>query len=254
MTTKKSGTAPVEDQEYDFSGDAGAGLENVTQADLGIPFIDIIQSGSKQRKKDNALYIKGAEEGDIFISAPGQIVGNPINPLHFTVAYFRSAWVEWKGNRGGFVKSHDTAGVLTQTTKGGQNGNENVLPNGNVIVETKYFCGFAEVDGRPRPGIIALKSTQLKKAKHWLSLLKAQRGKTADGTEYEMPAFASRFALTTALEKHEKGEAYGWVIAPAGRNKDMALIGAAKSMIAENKLMLVAHNEPNDGVDASSVM
>lgn len=242
---KKNEQATAE-QDYDFSGDAGAGLENVTQSDMGIPFIDIIQSMSPHRKKGSAKYIDGAEEGDIFISSPGQIVGNSVDPLYFTVAYFRSAWVEWKANRGGFVKAHDTAGILAQTTRGGKNMREDVLPNGNTIQETKYFCGYAEIDGKIRPGIIAMKSTQLKKSKLWLSLLTTQSGKRPDGTEYTLPAFASRFALTTAVEKFNEGEAYGWVITPAGRNKDTVLIGKAREMIRENKLMLVAHTEPGD--------
>jgi len=46
--------------------EAGAGLENFTTDDMQIPFIRILQALSPQLNKQDSMYIKGAEQGDIF--------------------------------------------------------------------------------------------------------------------------------------------------------------------------------------------
>ena len=45
---------------------AGKGLQNISNDDITIPRLAIIQSGSPQRKKKDEKYIDGADEGMIF--------------------------------------------------------------------------------------------------------------------------------------------------------------------------------------------
>ena len=45
---------------------AGKGLQNISNDDVTIPRLAIIQSGSPQRKKKDEKYIDGADEGMIF--------------------------------------------------------------------------------------------------------------------------------------------------------------------------------------------
>ena len=56
-----------------LEADAGVGLENITTEDMQIPFIRIIQALSPQLQKDDPLYIKGAEQGDIFNTVTHQV-------------------------------------------------------------------------------------------------------------------------------------------------------------------------------------
>jgi hypothetical protein len=58
---------------------AGKGLQNVTNDDITIPRLAIVQSGSPQRKKKDEKYIEGAEEGMIFNTVTNTVYGNTIN-------------------------------------------------------------------------------------------------------------------------------------------------------------------------------
>ena len=41
-----------------FEADAGAGSQNITQEDLALPFLKLLQSGSDETKKKHAKYSK----------------------------------------------------------------------------------------------------------------------------------------------------------------------------------------------------
>lgn len=57
---------------------AGRGLENVTNDDITIPRLAIVQAGSPQRKKKDEKYIEGAEEGNIFNTVTNQLFSDSI--------------------------------------------------------------------------------------------------------------------------------------------------------------------------------
>ena len=52
---------------------AGKGLQNVSNDDITIPRLAIIQSGSPQRKKKDEKYIEGAEDGMIFNTVTNEV-------------------------------------------------------------------------------------------------------------------------------------------------------------------------------------
>ncbi len=66
IAQKKTTDVVVSELDKMLEADAGVGLENITTEDMQIPFIRIIQALSPQLQKDDPLYIKGAEQGDIF--------------------------------------------------------------------------------------------------------------------------------------------------------------------------------------------
>jgi hypothetical protein len=57
---------------------AGRGLENITNDDITIPRLAIVQSGSPQRKKKDEKYIEGAEEGNMFNTVTNQLYDSSI--------------------------------------------------------------------------------------------------------------------------------------------------------------------------------
>ena len=93
---------------------AGLGLENVTNDDITIPRLAIIQSGSPQRKKKDEKYIEGADEGMIF-----NTVTNTLYPesLEIIPCGFRKTYVEWvpREKGGGLVAVHDMKPDGTKT-------------------------------------------------------------------------------------------------------------------------------------------
>ena len=73
VAQKKTTEVVVSELDKILEEDSGAGLENFTTEDMQIPFIRIIQALSPQLNKQDPLYIKGAEQGDIFNTVSGEI-------------------------------------------------------------------------------------------------------------------------------------------------------------------------------------
>ena len=74
-----------------LEADAGVGLENITTDDMQIPFIRIIQALSPQLQKDDPLYIKGAEQGDIFNTVSQEVLNKMKVSLLFQLFLRRSS-------------------------------------------------------------------------------------------------------------------------------------------------------------------
>ena len=71
---------------------AGRGLENITNDDITIPRLAIVQAGSPQRKKKDEKYIEGAEEGNIFNTVTNQLYSDSITVIP---CGYRKSYVEW---------------------------------------------------------------------------------------------------------------------------------------------------------------
>lgn len=219
---------------YDWSANAGAptGLENVTQQDLGIPFLMILQKGSPQIDESHEDYalkkIDGAKVGDIINTVTNQVVwsrGSAV-PLQFIPCSYEKLFVEWKDRNqgGGIVKSHKNANIVSECTRDA-NGRD-VLKNGNIIVTTAYFYGLALVDGEHQQCIIGLSSTQLKKAKTWLNMVTAIKFDGPQG-KFTPPMYSHSYGLGSTGESNDKGSWFGWTIKLLGPISDRALIEEA---------------------------
>ena len=86
---------------------AGRGLENVSNDDITIPRLAIVQSGSPQRKKKDEKYIEGAEEGHIFNTVTNQLYD--VEGITVIPCGYRKSYVEWvpRESGGGLVAVHD---------------------------------------------------------------------------------------------------------------------------------------------------
>ena len=87
-----------------FAADTGIGFEEVTVADVQIPFIRIIQALSPQLKKNDPAFIKGAGQGDIFNTVTQQFWDGEEGLLVLPV-YFQLKFLEFvpRSQGGGFV-------------------------------------------------------------------------------------------------------------------------------------------------------
>ncbi|REK56661.1 MAG: hypothetical protein DWQ49_09835 [Bacteroidetes bacterium] len=89
---------PVETTRPSFMGDTARGQENVGTDDITIPRLDVIQSLSPQRKKNDPAYIEGAEEGLLFNTVSGELYGKSVI---FVPVFFRKEFVVWKDRKSG---------------------------------------------------------------------------------------------------------------------------------------------------------
>lgn len=196
----------------EFLDHAGKGNEGITSEDVTTPFLAIVQSNSPQRKKQNAKYIEGAEEGDLFITVGGAL----FNSVLVVPCAFQARWVEWKPRDagGGFVRAFD----LGERPVGARKGDIYVkLPNGNDAVKHHYHYVLIldddEHTAAPFPVIIAMKSTDMKVSGDWNARI---LGAKIPGSGQSYPRYAQKWRLGTAERTNEKGEWFGFTSLPEG--------------------------------------
>jgi len=200
---------------YDWGQEQQTGFESTRPEDFGIPFLAMLQKNSPQVDEDDSDYalkgIEGATAGMIINTATNKIVYDRSEGsfLLFVPVFHEKLWQEWKKREagGGFIKSHNTPVILTDTKRNEKNQDE--LPNGNIIITTSYFSGFyldKEQDTWVR-AILPMSSTQLKKARGWLNLMQSIKinGKMP-------PMFSHSYAITAVGESNEKGSWAGYKI------------------------------------------
>jgi hypothetical protein len=121
---------------------AGLGLENVTNDDITIPRLAIIQSGSPQRKKKDEKYIEGADEGMIF-----NTVTNTLYPesLEIIPCGFRKTYVEWvpREKGGGLVAVHD---MKPDGTKTDPKTKKSMLGENQIVDTAEHFVLVKKVN------------------------------------------------------------------------------------------------------------
>ena len=200
---------PIPQTTGGFEDFAGAGLENVGINDVLVPRLAIIQALSPQLKKKDATFIEGAEVGSIADLGTGDLFPNGVI---FLPVHYRKDYLEWapRASGKGLVNVHHDPAILDRTSRDDKN--RPVLPNGNYISETAQFFGINLSAGR-RKCFIPMASTQLKKARKWMTMATGEKLKRADGSEYTPPLFYRVYDLKSADESNAEGDWSGWTIA-----------------------------------------
>lgn len=184
----------------------GLGLEDVSVEDIQRSRLAIVQKGSPQVDEDEDAYIEGAKVGQIVDTA----LGITWDSVGFICVDYRRRWYEWSPG-GSLVKIHDN--------EVNHDGNF-LLPNGNKISLTAIFTGWVlEPDSNERRvAFVSLASTQLRKAKSWITL--ANNEKLPNGMK--APLFWRLWKFSSKKEYNVKGSFMGWVINRLGTIEDYA--------------------------------
>ena len=196
-----------------FSEMKGAGFETVTRDDLAIPFLSILQSNSPEAMRSSPSYIDGAMEGLIINTVTKQIIDPAKSPLVLVACAYKRSFVEWRVREqgGGFVAEHDVSDgtkILTECERDEKN--REIMPNGHQLNDTRtFYVMVLDPDLGPMPAVLAMTSTQIKKARQWNMQLNMLRLKDGAVT-YTPPMFASKWKVDTVAESNEKGSWFGW--------------------------------------------
>lgn len=213
--------------------DAGAGLENVRAEDLAIPFVGVLQKNSPQVDPDKGAFIEGAKVGQ-FLETGTQTVYDEILVVP---CEHKTAIVEWKPREtgGGFVKQHEIGYEkdFLRNERG-----QWVTDDGHLLIHTMYFfCLLLLPTGDTMPVILSFSSSQLKKARTWLTRLTSKKiVNPATGKKFTPPIYESIWKLTTVPEQNDKGSWRGVKIDVVGSVEDVELFRAAqkaKAMFAK---------------------
>lgn len=235
-----------------FQDNAGAGLDNVTAKDLLIPRLTILQSLSPQLKPRDAAFIEGAQVGDICDVGTGLLFKGS---LLFLPVYYRKDYLEWapRASGGGLVAIHSDPAIMEQTVRNDRN--QPILPNGNLVAETAQFFGFNLTANR-QMCFLPMASTQLKKAKKWVTMAAGEKLRRRDGSEFTAPLFYRTYELSVADESNAQGDWKGWKIDRGPALNEMEFDGTPWQVVAQQaadfRLQIMAGEAKGDISDMNS--
>ena len=209
---------------------AGDGLENVTAKDLIVPRITILQGLSPQVQPKKPEYVKGAKVGDLCDVGMNEVFEQP---LMFLPVLFVKQYLEWapRSSGKGLIAIHNDASILDLGIR--NESNQVILPNGNYIAETAQFFGL-NLSADNRRSFLPMTSTQLKKARSWLSLSTSEKLQREDGSFYTPPLYYRVYQISTVEESNSKGDWIGFRIErgpslPEWSDEWEALVAEAKN-------------------------
>lgn len=196
-----------------YMGEEQRGSEEVTITDITIPRLSMVQDLSPQRKKNNAEYIEGCEEGMLFNTVTMQLYPDPVL---FVPVYFRLEWLVWKHRDAGgglqgvcqtqdeavaLVGAHPLAGQMTEK-------NEPVLE----VQDTAQHFGLlldpnspAE-DPRATEIVVSMSKSQLKPSRQLNSQVRIAGG----------DRFERYYRLSAVQVDGARGEYYNWKVEQLG--------------------------------------
>jgi len=223
---KTKGDTKVATLDMDmFEQDAGAGLSNLGTEDLALPFLKVL---SKQ--SDELDDIDGAKAGDILNTVTNTLYKGKINVV--PCAYQRR-FIQWQprgtgsGAPVGIFKPTDD---MPETSRSSEDNKEYLTDgSGDYIEQTcQWYVKVVEEDGTASNALIAMKSTQLKKSRKWMSMIMS-RQMTGKNGPFTPPMYSHVYSLTTHAEENSKGKWHGWEMSLEKQVGDINLYNSAKT-------------------------
>lgn len=201
-----------------------AGLQGAVASSFALPFLLVLQKMSPQLDKNDALFIDGANEGDILNTATNDVFDGQEGIICLPVE-FKQSYTLWglREKGGGFKGEVPLSDPQFATTHQDEK-NRNILPDGATQMVDTRLHGVALIDdGVAKPALISMTSTQIKKSKRWNTMMDEAQQKDGLGT------WAHVYKLTTIPEKNDKGSWMGWNIEPIGMVQDQQHVNVAEA-------------------------
>ncbi len=212
-------TAPSKVTTSMLEQDAGVGQENITQDDLAIPRLAILQLLSPQCQKNTSEYIEGSEPGYLLNSVTEDMYDGE-EGLKIVIVTYKRNYIEWitRAKGGGFVANHGSDPVILQSChkKDGEFGN--YTDEGNEVVPTAEYFAFIlddEEPGKIIPVLISMSKMQLGKARKLNTMINQYRADGVGG-KFNPASFFHVWNFAVVPESNDKGNWYGWHITRVG--------------------------------------
>ena len=183
---------------------AESGFEEMASSDFVMPILKILNDLSPEVKATSAKYMPLAKVGQLLETSTGELMDS----VEVIPCLYKAQMVEWKANRGGFVALHDAdfGGRLPVNEKG-----QKIMPNGNVLIDTRYYYCLRIRGEELIPNIISLFSTAIKKAKELNTKLETQRiVPPTGGKPFRPPMFLNVLKISTVQETKGQNTWFGW--------------------------------------------
>jgi hypothetical protein len=209
-------------QVIDYGDYAGGGFEGQTNADIAIPFINVLQALSPQLEK-----IDGAKAGMLINTVTEEVFKSDEGVL-FIPALTQHVFVEWvpRDKGGGFVGVHASNSDIvararaSAAKKAEETGKDDFgklnTDSGNQLIETFYVYGVLADDVAPLGmAVLAFTSTKIKVYKKFNTKVRTHLVPTANGGRVNPPLFANLTRIKSFKDKNPKGEFYNFELVPA---------------------------------------
>jgi hypothetical protein len=232
----------------ELAKDAGAGSENVRPEDMVIPFVTVLQKNSPQVDDAGGSYIEGAKPGQFFESGTQSVY----DTLQVIPCEFKTMMVEWhpRETGGGFVGQHEV-GYEKQFQRNDRG--QWVTDVGTLLIQTMYFyCLLIQPSGDTMPVVFSFTSSQLKKARTWVTRLVSKKiTDPGTGKKFTPPFYEMIWNVSSVAEENEKGTWRGYKIDPLKQVDSLELFQAARkarTMFQQNVVVRPADPTTPEGV------
>ena len=224
--------------------DLGAGFEDMSQDDLIIPFIAVLQKGSPQVEEGNAALIPDAKPSMLMNTVSQELLSGK-DGIRFIPVHRDHKYIEWKDrdSGGGLIGVHEPESQYVSDMKAKATDFGKIPTDEGNLSETFTVYGLL-VKGEGlgedldyEPVAISFASTQIKAYKRWMTQAMGAVTRGPKGERIPLPMFAHVYRLRTQLQQNAKGTWYGWQITFDGKTaaecrlaQDHPLYQAAKSL------------------------
>ncbi len=190
----------------------GKGLENVSNDDITIPRLAVVQAGSPQRKKKDEKYIEGAEEGHIFNTVSNKLYD--VEGITVIPCGYRKSYVEWvpRESGGGLVAIHD---MKPEGTTVDPKTKKSFLGENQIVDTAEHFI-LIKGDDAWEPAILTMTSSNLGVSRKWNTLLKMKKI-NIKGQMIDPPSFLYKFKLSTINAENDLGSWFKYKIEELGQ-------------------------------------
>tara|TARA_R100000664_G_scaffold262_10_gene759 strand:- start:2381 stop:3145 length:765 start_codon:yes stop_codon:yes gene_type:complete len=237
---KKSNTDIANLSEDLILANAGKGLQNISNDDVTIPRLAIIQSGSPQRKKKDEKYIEGSDEGMIFNTVTNELYKDSLEVIP---CGYRKTYVEWvpREKGGGLVAVHDLkpdGSVTDPKTRKTMLGENQIVDTAEHFVLVKTSEGYS-------PAVLTMTSSNLSVSRKWNTLLKMKRI-NVKGQTVEAPSFLFKFKLSTVEAENDLGNWHKYKIEELGQIESKDIFKEAEKLADSVSTGKVKASEPTE--------
>ncbi|MAZ71779.1 MAG: hypothetical protein CMC70_01400 [Flavobacteriaceae bacterium] len=231
-----------------FEQDAGAGVSDLGQEDLALPFLKLI-SGLDTLLDDPDF--KG-RKGDIY-NTVSETVHTGGEGVKVIPCVYQRRFIQWAprgAGTGAPLAIFEPTDELPKTERSREDNREYVVGgDGSYLEEThQHFVVVLNEDGSAETAMIAMKSTGLKKSRKWNSMMSSITMKGKNGP-FTPPRFSSVYLLKSVQEENSKGKWHNWDMSRVGPVEDAALYQRAREFaisIRSGEVVVKHSNEEAD--------
>ena len=202
---------------FDFSADAGSGMEGADSESFAIPFLRILQPLSPQCTPGDAEFIEEARPGMMLNSVTSELMSGKEGAT-FLPCSFQRRFLRWapRSSGSGFGGEYLPEQIAQMRANGEIHEDGRDLfafnDNGKFISEkendryadTRSHFGLLVTESGVSQVLLSLSSTQIKKSKQLMSILNfaSINGQTP-------PTWMNAIKISTVLESNDQGSWYG---------------------------------------------